>query len=179
MKKNKAFFFDRDGILNKAIVKNRKPYSPKFPHQLKKNYEILDLIKHLKKNKFILIVITNQPELRRGGLFKYSSIFMNFLIQKHFLIDEIFVCGHDKKDKCKCRKPKNGMLKSATKKWNIDLKKSFLIGDRWKDIEAGNSVGCKTIYIDYNYDEKKPKLYNYKFYSIQNMVKKMKKIILK
>ena len=104
---------------------------------------------------------------------------MNFLIQKYFLIDEIFVCGHDKKDKCKCRKPKNGMLKSAAKKWNIDLKKSFLIGDRWKDIEAGNSVECKTIYIDYNYDEKKPILYNYKFYNIQNMVKKMKKIILK
>lgn len=179
MEKNKAFFFDRDGILNKAIVKNGKPYSPKFPYQLKKNYEILDLIQYLKKQNFILIVITNQPELRRGGLSKYSSIFMNFLTQKYFLIDEIFVCGHDKKDKCKCRKPKNGMLRSAAKKWNIDLKKSFLIGDRWKDIEAGNSVECKTIYIDYNYNEKKPKLYNYKFHNIQNMVKKMKKIILK
>jgi transaldolase len=151
VEKNKAFFFDRDGILNKAIVKNRKPYSPKFPHQLEKNYEILNLIKHLKKNKFIIIVITNQPELSRGGLFKYSSIFMNFLIEKYFLIDEIFVCGHNKKDRCNCRKPKNGMLISAAKKWNIDFKKSFLIGDRWKDIEAGNSVGCKTIYIDYNF----------------------------
>ena len=104
---------------------------------------------------------------------------MNLLIQKYFLIDEIFVCKHDKKDRCMCRKPKNGMLKSAAKKWNIDFKKSFLIGDRWKDIEAGNSVGCKTIYIDYNYDEKKPKLYNYKFYNIKNMVKIMKKMTLK
>ena len=84
---------------------------------------------------------------------------------------------HDKIDNCNCRKPKPGMLKKAMKKWNIDLKKSFLVGDRNTDIEAGNSVGCTTIFIDYNYDELKPKNCDYKFTSTSKMIKSIEKII--
>ena len=68
------------------------------------------------------------------------------------------------------------MLKKASKKWNIDLKKSYLIGDRWKDIKSGESMGCTTIFIDYNYDEYKPKSYNYKYKSISLMVNNIEKI---
>ena len=69
------------------------------------------------------------------------------------------------------------MLKKAVKKWNIDLKKSFLLGDRNKDIEAGNSAGCTTIFIDYDYNELKPKNYNYRFNSISKMIKEIGKIV--
>ena len=68
----------------------------------------------------------------------------------------MFVCYHDNKDKCDCRKPKPGMMLKAKKKWNIDLKNSFLIGDRYKDIMAGKKVGCKNFFINYNYNEKMP-----------------------
>ncbi len=177
MEKNKAFFFDRDGILNKAIVKNNKPYSPRFPHQLKLNYELRSFIKKLKDKKFVIIVVTNQPDIKRGKLLKYTSKIINTIIKRYFLIDEVYICEHDKSDNCECRKPKNSMLKTASKKWNIDLKKSFMVGDRWKDIKAGDSVGCTTIFIDYNYHEMKPKYYNYKFDNISKMIKKMKEII--
>ena len=177
MKKNKAFFFDRDGILNKSIIKNHKPYSPRFPSELKLNYKFLPFIKDLKKKKFVIIVVTNQPDIKRGKLTKYSLKIINSIIKKYFLVDEIYTCLHDKTDNCNCRKPKPGMLKKAVKKWNIDLKKSFLLGDRNKDIEAGNSAGCTTIFIDYDYNELKPKNYNYRFNSISKMIKEIGKIV--
>lgn len=177
MKKNKAFFFDRDGILNKSIIKKKKPYSPRYPYELKLNHKFLPFIEDLKKKKFIIIVVTNQPDIKRGKLKKYTSKIINSIIKKYFLVDEVFVCEHDKIDNCDCRKPKPGMLKNAMKRWNIDIKKSFLVGDRIKDIEAGNSVGCTTIFIDYNYDELKPKNYDYKFTSISKMIKVIGKII--
>jgi D-glycero-D-manno-heptose 1,7-bisphosphate phosphatase len=177
LKKNKAFFFDRDGILNKSIIKNQKPYSPRFPNELKLNHKFLPFIKELKKKNYIIIVVTNQPDIKRGKLTKYSLKIINSIIKKYFLVDEIYVCMHDKVDKCNCRKPKPGMLKKAMKKLNIDLKKSFLVGDRNKDVEAGNSVGCTTIFIDYNYDDLKPKNYDYKFTSISKMINVIGKII--
>ncbi len=177
MKKNKAFFFDRDGILNQSIIKNQKPYSPNIPNELKLNREFLPFIKNLKKKKFIIIVVTNQPDIKRGKMTKYSLKTINTKIKNFFLIDEIYVCIHDINDKCSCRKPKPGMLKKASKKWDIDLKKSFLVGDRFKDIQAGNSVGCTTIFIDYNYNETKPKSYDYKYKNISKMIKEIGKII--
>ena len=177
MKKNKAFFFDRDGILNKAIVKRQKPHSPRFPQELKLNYELLQFVKYLKKKNFLIIVVTNQPDVKRGKLTKYSLKIINSIIKKYFLVDEIYVCMHDKNDNCNCRKPKPGLLQKASKKWNIELKKSYIIGDRWKDIEAGVSMNCRTVFINYNYNEKKPKLYDYEFNSIAKMVKEIRKII--
>ena len=177
LRENKAFFFDRDGILNRSIIKKQKPYSPRFPYELKLNHELLPFIKELKKKNFIIIVVTNQPDVKRGKLTKYSLKIINLVIKKYFLVDEIYTCMHDKIDNCDCRKPKPGMLKKAMKKWNINLKKSFLVGDRNKDIQAGNSAGCTTIFIDYNYNELKPENYDYKFTSISKMKKIIKNII--
>ena len=177
MKKNKAFFFDRDGILNKSIIKNRKPFSPRFPRELVLNRELLNFIKKLKKKGYLIIVISNQPDIKKGKLSNYSLKFMNYVIKNYFLIDDIYICPHGKNDTCECRKPKPGMLKEAAKKWNIELKKSFLIGDRCKDIMAGAIMNCTTIFIDYNYDEPKPKNYNYNFLNITKMIKSIEKII--
>ena len=83
---------------------------------------------------------------------------MNNFLKKEIELDDIFVCYHDDKDNCNCRKPKPGLLLEASKKWNVDFKKSFMIGDRWRDIQAGVKVGCKTIFLNYNYKkDAKPK----------------------
>ena len=92
---------------------------------------------------------------------KKTVIEMNNYLKEEIKLDDIFVCYHDDHDNCKCRKPKSGLLLDAGKKWDINLKKSYMIGDRWKDIEAGKSAGCKTIFIDCNYKEIKPRNPNF------------------
>ena len=95
---------------------------------------------------------------------------MNNYLKNETKLDDLFVCYHDDHDNCECRKPKPGLILEATKKWNIDLKKSFMIGDRRKDIEAGKSAGCKTIFIDYNYKEIQPNGYDYSTDSLTKAV---------
>ena len=82
-------------------------------------------------------------------------------MQKEIKLDDFFVCYHDDEDNCECRKPKPGLLLQASKKWDVNLKKSFIIGDRWRDIQAGEKVGCKTIFLEYNYIDIKPKNPNF------------------
>ena len=100
----------------------------------------------------------------------------NNYLKDEIKLDDIFVCYHDDHDNCKCRKPKPGLLLEASKKWNIDLKKSYMIGDRWRDIEAGRCVECKTIFIDCNYKETKPKNPNFTTDSLLNSVHIIEKL---
>jgi D-glycero-D-manno-heptose 1,7-bisphosphate phosphatase len=151
----KAVFLDRDGVLNKAIVRDGKPYPPGSLSDL----VIIDGVKkgleQLKNLKYLLIVITNQPDVARGITPQKTVEEINDYLMENLGIDDIFCCFHDTKDNCECRKPKTGLIDLATTKWDIDLKKSFLVGDRWKDIEAGRRAGLKTILIDYNYNEER------------------------
>ena len=78
---------------------------------------------------------------------------MHLFLKKVLPLDDIYVCWHGQDGECKCRKPLPGMLLQVSEKYNIDFQQSYLIGDRWKDIEAGKSAGCKTIFLDYNYNE--------------------------
>jgi D-glycero-D-manno-heptose 1,7-bisphosphate phosphatase len=71
-------------------------------------------------------------------------------------VDDVLVCFHDEADDCQCRKPRPGLLFEARRKYDLDLSESFLIGDRWKDVDAGNAAGCKTVFIDYKYRERGP-----------------------
>jgi len=80
---------------------------------------------------------------------------INAALKFRLPIDEFRVCYHDDADRCDCRKPKAGALLQSAEKFGIDLKASFMIGDRWRDIEAGRCAGCKTILIDYHYVETK------------------------
>ncbi|MBP1641176.1 MAG: family hydrolase [Bacteroidetes bacterium] len=153
--KIKAIFLDRDGVLNKALIIEGKPYPPKT----KEEVEILDGVpeglQELKKLGFILIVITNQPDVARGTTSLQFVTEINNFLKQQLIIDDFLCCYHDSVDNCNCRKPKPGMILSASKTWNIDLSKSFLIGDRWRDIDAGINAGVKTILIDYGYNEKR------------------------
>tara|TARA_B100000749_G_C18176028_1_gene361855 strand:- start:52 stop:576 length:525 start_codon:yes stop_codon:yes gene_type:complete len=153
----KAVFLDRDGVINKAFIKDGLPKSPNSLNELKILPGVKESILRLKELDFICLVVTNQPDVPRGKINKNTVIEMNNFLKKEIELDDIFVCYHDDKDNCNCRKPKPGLLLQARKKWNVDFKKSFIVGDRWRDIQAGKKVGCKTIFLDYKYKDIKPK----------------------
>ena len=150
---NKAVFLDRDGVLNRVIVRGGKPYPPSHLSE----FEILPgtkeaLIK-LKLERFLLIVVTNQPDVARGKQKREKVEEMHTFLKRNLPLNDIFVCWHGLDSECECRKPLPGLLFQASKKWQIDLKKSLIIGDRWRDIDSGHAAGCKTIFIDYRYNE--------------------------
>ena len=153
----KAVFLDRDGVIKEAIVKNGLPTPPSLLDELKILPGVKESILKLKKLNFVCIIVTNQPDVSRGKINKNTVIKINNFLKKKIELDDIFVCYHDDQDNCNCRKPKPGLLLQARKKWNVDFKKSFIIGDRWRDIHAGKKVGCKTIFLDYKYKDIKPK----------------------
>ena len=172
----KAIFLDRDGVINKTFIKNSLPISPPSFDLLEILPNIKESILRLKKLNFVCLVVTNQPDVSRGKIEKKTVIKMNNYLKDEIKLDDIFVCYHDDHDNRKCRKPKSGLLLDAGKKWNIDLKKSYMIGDRGKDIEAGRCIGCKTIFIDYNYKEAKPKNSNFTAHSLLSSVHIIEKL---
>lgn len=159
--KNKAIFLDRDGVINKPLLKNGKPYPPRNLEQLELLPGVDEAMSKLKLYGYKLIVVTNQPDVARGTLFKDDVESINLFLIKRLGIDALFVCYHDDDDNCQCRKPLPGAILNAEKSMNIDLSRSYMIGDRWKDISAGRAAGVKTIFIDYGYDEIKPKKYDF------------------
>jgi transaldolase len=148
-----AIFLDRDGVINRAIVRDGKPYPPAGLDELEILQDVPLALRKLKEAGYRLIVVTNQPDVARG---KQSKSVVEQIHKKLFdvlPIDDILVCYHDDSDQCDCRKPAPGLLFRAAKQYDIDLNSSFMIGDRWRDIQAGQSAGCTTIWIDCHYDE--------------------------
>ena len=153
-RKSKSHFLDRDGVLNKPIIKNGKSYAPIKINDFKLYPKVVDICKKIKKN-YLLIVITNQPDVGKKKI-KYSDLkIMHKKLFDKILYDDIFV-STSVSNKSWYKKPNPGMLIKAVKKYNIDIKKSFLVGDRWKDIMAAEKIGCRSIFIDRKYKELKP-----------------------
>lgn len=152
----KAIFLDRDGVLNSAIVKNGKPYPPSSINELHIPEDVPNALASLKSAGYLLIGATNQPDVARGTTPRSLVEAINAEIMKHCPLDEIRVCYHDDADDCHCRKPSPGLLLDAAKEHAIDLSQSIMIGDRWKDITAGQRAGCKTIWLNQQYAEKAP-----------------------
>ena len=150
---DKAVFLDRDGVINRAVVRNRKPYPPNTLQDLEILPDVPEALNLLKESGFLLIVVTNQPDVGRGIQKKETVKEMHLFLKKTLPLDDIFVCWHGQDGECDCRKPLPGMLLQASEKYGIDFGKSFMVGDRWKDIEAGKTAGCKTIFLDYHYNE--------------------------
>lgn len=154
--KRKAIFLDRDGVLNQAIIKNGKPYPPASIDELTIPNDVQKALYILKSAGFLLIGATNQPDVARGTTSKAVVEAINAKLMANLPLDEIRVCYHDDADNCECRKPSPGLLTQAAAEHGIDLAHSFMIGDRWKDIDAGQKAGCKSIWINNNYLEKQP-----------------------
>lgn len=153
----KAVFLDRDGVVNKAIVRNGAPFSPKSMQEVEIIEDVRECIIRLEKLEFQIVVVTNQPDIAREKTSLSQVNEIHDLIKKFTGIRNFFICPHDDIDNCECRKPKSGLLVQAAKLLKIDLARSYMIGDRWKDIEAGQNAGCKCIFINRNYSEKSPK----------------------
>lgn len=157
MKLRKAVFLDRDGVLNNAIIKKGKPYPPASLSELHIAEEALSALQLLKSLDFLLIGATNQPDVARGITDRALVEAINQTLIQQLPLDEIRVCYHDDQDDCACRKPRPGLLEQAAKDYQIDLTQSIMIGDRWKDIAAGQAAKCKTIWLNHDYQESGPK----------------------
>jgi D-glycero-D-manno-heptose 1,7-bisphosphate phosphatase len=155
VKFNKAIFLDRDGVVVRSIVVNKKGYAPRNL----KDFKILPLSEKycsiLKKKKFKLILVTNQPDINKGLVSKKTLNEMHQILKKKLELDAIYV-SISTLDESYNRKPNPGMLIKAKKKFRLDIKKCFLIGDRKSDILAADKIMCKSIFIDRNYSEAKP-----------------------
>ena len=152
----RAVFLDRDGVLNRALVREGKPYPPAGPAELEILSGVAEACAALRQAGFLLIAVTNQPDVARGTQRREVVEAINQVLHTHLPLDDIRVCYHDDGDHCPCRKPEPGLLLKAARDWDIDLSASFMVGDRWKDIEAGRRAGCKTIFVDYGYAEREP-----------------------
>jgi D-glycero-D-manno-heptose 1,7-bisphosphate phosphatase len=152
----RAVFFDRDGVLNRALVRDGMPYPPASLAEL----EIVDGaaagLARLKHLGFLLLVVTNQPDVARGTQTLDAIHAMHSAMRQTLPLDEFLICPHDDRDGCRCRKPAPGLMLAARERYGIDLSRSFLIGDRWRDIDAGRAAGCRTVFIDCHYRERGP-----------------------
>jgi D-glycero-D-manno-heptose 1,7-bisphosphate phosphatase len=152
----RAVFLDRDGVLNEAILRDGRPYPPASPEELRLVPDAPEALAQLKAIGFQLIVVTNQPDVARGNQSKAAVEAINAQLSATLPIDEFCVCFHGDSDGCGCRKPQPGLLKDAALRRGINLQRSFMIGDRWRDIDAGFAAGCRTILIDRQYRERGP-----------------------
>jgi D-glycero-D-manno-heptose 1,7-bisphosphate phosphatase len=153
----RAVFLDRDGVINRAVVRDGKPYPPANLAEMEILPGVSDAMTALHSEYWLLIVVTNQPDVARGTKLASEVESINQYLQRVLPIDEFRTCYHDSGDGCYCRKPLPGALLAAAKTHDIDLSASYMVGDRWRDTEAGERAGCQTIFIDYGYSEKQPK----------------------
>ena len=154
--KARAVFLDRDGVLNQTVVRNGCPFPPRSLGEVTILPGVREACRKLRDAEYLLIGVTNQPDIARGTATEESVAAINRYLQGELGIHEFRVCPHDDLDRCACRKPEPGLLVQAAEKWNVDLKASYMVGDRWRDIEAGLRAGCKTAFIDYAYKERRP-----------------------
>jgi len=152
----KAVFLDRDGVLSKTILKNGKSFAPKKLKDFKLFSDSTRSVKKLKSAGFMVFVVSNQPDVGKKLISKNILNKMHTKLKKKTNVDKIYFCSHRQDQNCYCRKPNPGMIFDAAKKYNIDLKNSFMVGDRASDIEAGHRAKCRTIFLNKNYQEKAP-----------------------
>lgn len=152
----RAVFLDRDGVLNEPVVQEGKPYPPAAAASLRIFTGTAEALARLKEKGFLLVVVTNQPDVVRGVQKREIVEEINQRLRAELPLDDVLTCYHDDADDCDCRKPRPGLVKRAAQQHGIDLSLSYMIGDRWRDIDAGANAGCKTILIDRGYTERTP-----------------------
>jgi D-glycero-D-manno-heptose 1,7-bisphosphate phosphatase len=153
----RAVFLDRDGVINRSLIRDGKPFPPTSPNELEIFSEAAEACTLLKTAGFQLVIVTNQPDVGRGTLALERVEEIHQKIRNLLPIDRIEVC-YDGDDSSEFRKPNPGMLKRAAQALNLNLGASFIVGDRWRDVDCGHAAGCQTIFIDRGYTEslKKP-----------------------
>ncbi|MBD3881925.1 HAD family hydrolase [Phormidium tenue FACHB-886] len=147
-----AVFLDRDGVINEVVFRQGKPASPRLIEEFIFAADIESAVKRLKAANFLVFVVTNQPDVARNKMEAIVLEQIAIQLYQRLPIDDLRVCPHDDCDNCTCRKPRPGMLVELAAQWQVDLQQSFMVGDSWKDMEAGKQAGCCTILLarDYN-----------------------------
>jgi D-glycero-D-manno-heptose 1,7-bisphosphate phosphatase len=151
----RAVFLDRDGVINRATVRDGKPYPPGTLDELEVLDGVPDALSKLREAGFRLIVVTNQPDVARGTQTRETVEAMHARLRGMLPLDDVIACYHDG-DSCHCRKPKPGALLDAARRHGIELGTSYMVGDRWRDVEAGQRAGCTSYFIDHGYAERQP-----------------------
>lgn len=152
----RAAFLDRDGVLNRAPVKDGRPTSPATLAGLEVLPDVPEALRALKAAGLLLIAVTNQPDVARGRQRREVADAINAALCAALPLDDLLACFHDDADDCDCRKPRPGLLTRAAARHGIDLATSYMIGDRWRDVEAGRRAGCTAILIERGYAERGP-----------------------
>jgi D-glycero-D-manno-heptose 1,7-bisphosphate phosphatase len=156
MKPNKAVFLDRDGVINRPIIVDGKPHPPRIVAEFEILPGVDQACSNLKNAGYLLVVVTNQPDVGRGILKKEVVEAIHETMMRQLPVDRVEVCYHagtEFGEECECRKPQPGMLINAAIALDVDLSRSFMVGDRWRDISCGKRAGCRTIFIDWDYNE--------------------------
>jgi len=153
----RAIFLDRDGVLNAPVVRNGRSHPPGRWENLEILPGVAEACRILKGQGLLLIAATNQPDIARGSLAEAEVQRINANLQGRLGLDDVLVCPHDDGDGCPCRKPRPGLLLAAARRHGIDLSSSVMVGDRWRDIDAGKAAGCRTVFVDWGYDEERPR----------------------
>ena len=159
-------FLDRDGVISRPMIRAGKPYPPRSLAELEILPGVPAALEALKAAGYRLIVVTNQPDIARGTVAKAVVDSMNDWLKSTLPLDAVLTCAHDDADQCQCRKPLPGLITQAARELGIECTASYMIGDRWRDIEAGRRAGCKTFFIDYGYDEQTPRSYDFRVSSL-------------
>ena len=159
-------FLDRDGVINRAMIRGRKPYPPSSLVELEILPGVPAALQALKAGGYCLVVVTNQPDIARGIVARTVVDSMHDWLKSTLPLDAILTCAHDDADQCQCRKPLPGLITQAARDLRVECTASYMIGDRWRDIEAGRRAGCKTFFIDCGYDEPAPQSYDFRVDSL-------------
>lgn len=147
----RAVFLDRDGVLIQNTIRNGKPYAVTPSEKVVLFDDAVAACKSLRDEGYLLIMATNQPDIRRGLTTSEFVQETNDRLMKLLGLDDIRVCYHDAADNCACRKPNPGLLFAAAEQFGINLSQSFMVGDRRTDILAGARAGCRTVFIERGY----------------------------
>jgi D-glycero-D-manno-heptose 1,7-bisphosphate phosphatase len=150
----RAVFLDRDGVLNRTIVRDGVPYPPASAAEVELLGGVPEALDLLARHDLALIVVTNQPDVARGTQTRAVVEAINQRLVAQLPIDAVFTCYHDNPDGCDCRKPRPGLLFQAAHAHQIDLHRSFMVGDRWSDVAAGQAAGCRTFLLDLPYSQR-------------------------
>lgn len=149
--RRQAVFLDRDGTINWNEVRDGRPYAPTRLEDFRYLPGVAETILRFRRAGYLVIVVTNQPDLTTGKNSPDVIEAMHARLREELGVDDIMVCPHTDAAACNCRKPKPGLILEAAKKWNIDPARSVMVGDRWRDIDAGRGAGCVTVHIDCGY----------------------------
>ena len=154
--RRRAVFLDRDGVINRAIVRGGKPYAPTSLDALEILPGVAEALQRLRAAGFVNVIVTNQPDVGAGKLAREIVEAMHQRLRQALAIDAVKACFHTEAENCPCRKPKPGMILDASRELGIDPGKSYLVGDRWRDVEAAQAAGCEAFFIRYGYAEGMP-----------------------